>query len=112
MGSFNYDINKMIFQDEFIAAEDQIRSVLDYEIKIRKLSEKYQKYCALTGEIFLRFTYFVFDIVWGPRMSVNHETFIGQFSLYPLSTRCQSLDHDLQACIDPKVVRCESIDTA
>ena len=51
VGSFNYDINKMIFQDEFIAAEDQIRSVLDYEIKIRKLSEKYQKYCALTGEI-------------------------------------------------------------
>lgn len=41
----------MIFQDEFIAAEDQIRSVLDYEIKIRKLSEKYQKYCALTGEM-------------------------------------------------------------
>ncbi|XP_059096027.1 glycine receptor subunit alpha-2-like [Tigriopus californicus] len=49
VGSFNYDVTKMIFKDEFIADEKQIRSVLDYFIDINKLSEKDQTYFALTG---------------------------------------------------------------
>ncbi len=50
VGSFNYDVNKMIFRDEFIADEKQIRSVLDYFIEINPLSERHQRYEALTGE--------------------------------------------------------------
>ena len=49
VGSFNYDISKVIFYDEFIADENQIRSVLDYVINIRKLKPKDQDYVALTG---------------------------------------------------------------
>ena len=49
VGSFNYDTSKMIFRDEFIADENQIRSVLDYFIQIRKLKPDDQYYVALTG---------------------------------------------------------------
>ena len=49
VGSFNYDTTKMIFRDEFIADENQIRSVLDYFIQIRKLDMDDQYYVALTG---------------------------------------------------------------
>ncbi|XP_040575659.1 glycine receptor subunit alpha-2 [Lepeophtheirus salmonis] len=49
VGSFNYDISKMVFHDEFIADQSQIRSVLDYFIEIRKLPDEYQHYVALTG---------------------------------------------------------------
>ena len=51
VGSFNYDISKLIFYDEFIADENQIRSVLDYVINIRKLKPKDQYYVALTGMV-------------------------------------------------------------
>ncbi len=34
VGSFNYDNSKMVFNDEFIADETKIRSVLDYSIKV------------------------------------------------------------------------------
>ncbi len=51
VGSFNYDVNKMIFRDEFIADEKQIRSVLDYFIEINPLGEKHQRYEALTGTV-------------------------------------------------------------
>ena len=40
----------MIFLDEFIADESQIRSVLDYFIEINKLPPDYSYYVALTGE--------------------------------------------------------------
>ena len=49
MGSFNYDNTKMVFTDEFIADESQIRSVLDYAVEIRKLPESKQNYVAITG---------------------------------------------------------------
>jgi hypothetical protein len=49
VGSFNYDNTKMVFVDEFIADQSQIRSVLDYSIQIRKLPETKQNYEALTG---------------------------------------------------------------
>ena len=49
VGSFNYDTSKMVFLDEFIADEDQIRSVLDYNIEIRKLPPQFSYYVALTG---------------------------------------------------------------
>jgi hypothetical protein len=49
VGSFNYDTSKMIFYDEFIADQKQIRSVLDYFIEIKKLPKDYQYYVALTG---------------------------------------------------------------
>merc|ERR1719348_2392478 len=39
----------MVFNDEFIADESQIRSVLDYSVQIRKLSIPHQNYEALTG---------------------------------------------------------------
>ena len=52
VGSFNYDTSKMIFLDEFIADENQIRSVLDYFIEIRKLPPNFSYYVALTGEPF------------------------------------------------------------
>ena len=50
VGSFNYDTSKMVFLDEFIADEDQIRSVLDYYIEIRKLPPQFSYYVALTGK--------------------------------------------------------------
>ena len=40
----------MVFQDEFIADEKQIRSVLDYFIEINKLPPSYSYYVALTGK--------------------------------------------------------------
>jgi hypothetical protein len=40
----------MLFLDEFIADEKQIRSVLDYDVGINKLSPAEQRYTALTGE--------------------------------------------------------------
>ena len=39
----------MVFVDEFIAPDSQIRSVLDYSVKIRKLPEEKQNYVAITG---------------------------------------------------------------
>ena len=50
VGSFNYDTSKMVFLDEFIADEKQIRSVLDYFIEINKLPPSYSYYVALTGK--------------------------------------------------------------
>ena len=50
VGSFNYDTSKMVFLDEFIADEKQIRSVLDYFIEIKKLPDSYSYYVALTGK--------------------------------------------------------------
>jgi len=49
VGSFNYDNTKMVFVDEFIADQTQIRSVLDYSIQIRALPEDQKNYEALTG---------------------------------------------------------------
>jgi len=49
VGSFNYDNTKMVFEDEFIANESQIRSVLDYAVEIRKLPASKQNYVAITG---------------------------------------------------------------
>ena len=49
VGSFNYDNTKMVFVDEFIADHRQIRSVLDYSIKIEELPEMEKNYEALTG---------------------------------------------------------------
>ena len=54
MGSFNYDTSKMVFKDAFIADENQIRSVLDYFIEVKKLKPDSQYYVALTGESFKR----------------------------------------------------------
>ena len=39
----------MVFKDEFIAPDSQIRSVLDYSVKIRELPEEKQNYVAITG---------------------------------------------------------------
>ena len=39
----------MVFTDEFIADESQIRSVLDYAVEIRKLPKDKQNYVAITG---------------------------------------------------------------
>ena len=54
VGSFNYDTSKMIFLDEFIADQTQIRSVLDYFIEIKKLPKNFSYYVALTGKFFLK----------------------------------------------------------
>ena len=39
----------MVFNDEFIADEPQIRTVLDYAVDIRKLPADKQNYVAITG---------------------------------------------------------------
>ena len=39
----------MVFTDEFIADESQIRSVLDYAVEIRELPQHQQNYVAITG---------------------------------------------------------------
>ena len=39
----------MVFVDEFIADQTQIRSVLDYSIEIKELPEHRKNYVALTG---------------------------------------------------------------
>jgi hypothetical protein len=42
VGSFNYDNSKMVFNDEFIADETKIRSVLDYSIKVKYKTDHQQ----------------------------------------------------------------------
>jgi len=50
VGSFNYDNGKMVFvDDEFLANQSQIRSVLDYSVEIQKLPKGEQNYQAPTG---------------------------------------------------------------
>jgi len=49
VGSFNYPITKMVYRDEFIADEKQIRSVLDYNVGITELSKEEKLYSAITG---------------------------------------------------------------
>jgi len=49
VGSFNYDISKMVFKDEFITDQNQIKSVLDYNIEVKNLKPESQYYVALTG---------------------------------------------------------------
>ena len=39
----------MVFNDEFIADESQIRSVLDYTVEIKALPQSQQNYVAITG---------------------------------------------------------------
>ena len=41
----------MIFRDEFIADEKNIRSVLDYNVGINELSKEEKRYSAITGEL-------------------------------------------------------------
>ena len=50
VGSFNYPEKKMVFRDEFIADEKQIRSVLDYNVGINELSKAEKRYTAITGK--------------------------------------------------------------
>ena len=50
VGSFNYDTEKMIFKDEFIADDTKIGSVLDYSIEITELPASKSFYNALTGK--------------------------------------------------------------
>jgi len=49
VGSFNYDNSKMVFVDEFIADQTNIRSVLDYSVQIEELPDNQKNYVALTG---------------------------------------------------------------
>ena len=50
INSFRLAHSKMVFIDDFIADQSQIRSVLDYSIQIRKLPQSQQNYEALTGD--------------------------------------------------------------
>ena len=48
MGSFNYAMDKLIFDDEFIPVkEEAVRSILDYEIEIYPLDAEEKQYSAL-----------------------------------------------------------------
>ncbi len=82
MGSFNYDVNKMIFRDEFIADEKQIRSVLDYFIEINPLSEKHQRYEALTG---------TYTVVGTSDLKLNRPKIISPFGDRPQILKERSL---------------------
>ena len=65
VGSFNYDTSKMIFLDEFIADEKQIRSVLDYFIEINQLPPSYSYYVALTGkQVTNKLCILLFSTIW------------------------------------------------
>ena len=46
----NFLLESLIFRDEFIADGRTIRSVLDYNINITKLTPRDQYYVALTGK--------------------------------------------------------------
>ena len=51
VGSFNYDMSKMVFTNEFVPNEqDAIKSILDYEIQIKDLRPDQTHYMAL-GEL-------------------------------------------------------------
>ena len=39
----------MVFKDEFITDQNQIKSVLDYNIEVKNLKPESQYYVALTG---------------------------------------------------------------
>ena len=48
MGSFNYAMDKLIFDDEFIPVkEEAVRSILDYDIEIYPLVAEDKQYSAL-----------------------------------------------------------------
>ena len=48
VGSFNYAMDKLIFDDEFIPVkEEAVRSILDYEIEIYPLDAEEKQYSAL-----------------------------------------------------------------
>ena len=48
MGSFNYDMSRMVFINEFVPNEkDAIQSILDYGIEIRDLNYHDSHYMAL-----------------------------------------------------------------
>ncbi len=48
VGSFNYDMSKMVFVNEFVPKEeDAIKSILDYEIEINDLAPEQTHYMAL-----------------------------------------------------------------
>lgn len=48
VGSFNYDMSKMVFSNEFVPTkEDAIKSILDYEIEINDLRPHQTHYMAL-----------------------------------------------------------------
>ena len=48
VGSFNYDMSKMVFTNEFVPNEqDAIKSILDYEIQIKDLRPDQTHYVAL-----------------------------------------------------------------
>jgi len=49
VGSFNYDMTKMVFENEFVPNEEQaIKSILDYQITIQNLKPEDTHYIALT----------------------------------------------------------------
>ena len=50
VGSFNYDITKMMFHDEFVAEGSSLKSVLDYWVEIHPLSKQDTVSIVLTGE--------------------------------------------------------------
>ena len=48
VGSFNYDMSKMIFVNEFVPDHtESVKSILDYQIKIRDLTPEETHYMAL-----------------------------------------------------------------
>ena len=48
VGSFNYDMSRMVFINEFVPNEkDAIQSILDYGIEIRDLNDQDSHYMAL-----------------------------------------------------------------
>ena len=48
VGSFNYAMDKLIFEDEFVPTkEEAVRSILDYDIEIYPLVPEDKQYSAL-----------------------------------------------------------------
>jgi len=66
VGSFNYDMNKLIFRDEFIPVkEEAVRSILDYDIDIHPLPLEEQTYTALN----MNYSVAGFQLVLSRKMS-------------------------------------------
>jgi len=50
VGSFNYDVTKIIFQPEFVADSGSVKSALDYDVKIVPLAPEDRVSMVHTGE--------------------------------------------------------------
>ena len=68
VGSFNYAMDKLIFEDEFVPTkEEAVRSILDYDIEIYPLVPEDKQYSALN----MNYSVAGFQLVLARKVSIK-----------------------------------------